>query len=161
MYSWERGKMQMWLLSRSSTLYYFVLRGSVTSVKHKKVLKFETPIVQNGWTLLQCFTSWSTFFVVFFSPQANTTALSLQFHFPCPQCCCIQFLLQRDLAISQFLWSLVEMKEWSLHCLGVFWVRGDPAEHIMKLSQWGKSSELIERDLLRALSKHGISFAGL
>lgn len=47
--------MQMQPLSRSH------LPGSATSVKHEEVLKFETPIVLNAWTLLQCFRTRPTF----------------------------------------------------------------------------------------------------
>lgn len=93
--------MQMQPLSRSH------LAGSATSVKHEEVLKFETPVVENAWTLPQRFRTW----LAFFFSQANTTAVSLQFPFPCPQCSCIQLLLQRDLAFGQFLSSLEGMEE--------------------------------------------------
>lgn len=48
--------MQMRPLSRSH------LSGSATSVKNEEVLKFETPVVENAWTLPQRFRTWLAFF---------------------------------------------------------------------------------------------------
>lgn len=61
--------MQMQPLSRSH------LAGSATSVKHEEVLKFETPVVENAWTLPQRFRTWLAFF--FFTSQYNCCFIAI------------------------------------------------------------------------------------
>lgn len=75
-----------------------------TSVKHEKVLKSETPILENSWTFHQCFRSWPTFcFTSNYSCHITAVSLSLSTVWLHPACASkgfshqpIPLILERD-----------------------------------------------------------------